>query len=365
MEFLDIGVKIKKIRKQLKMKHEELTNSNLSIESIRMIENGKRIPSETDYNTIIEGFNRRAKELGILLDIDKNYLSRTAKEDATNYCAEVLSNTNSLNDIKSIISIARHYKLNLTLAGAYKKLGDIVYSYKDYASAFRNYMNAFNCYELDNFSINYPYLYNRMGLCKLNQLEYLESLACFRFANHYSEVQRNEDIREKSFYNISLCYKKLGDIDEALKYIDIYMSVSDKRMNMMLYAYANILKANCYEAQGKIEASIQILKALIDDFTERSQPILGYIYSTIGSNYLSLGNFTKSLDYFNISERIRREADIANLSHSLIEKAFVYKKQNMYHNAILLLEEGLKLASENNDEEYKLKAYYALSDICI
>lgn len=365
MFFLTPPQKIKKLRKCLGMNQEDLSADGITRPFISLIESGKRSISYNTAKILAEKFNNRAKELGLSLEIDLYYLLRSDKEDAEIYCTEKLKNIKSTDDIDEIINIANEYKLQKILADTYLYIGDDYFKANNYLEAYVNYLKALNYYKCVNINDKEPYLYNRLGRCKVNQLEYLEALTYFSFANYYAVIQNDDNIKRMSTYNIALCNKKLGRIDTSLKYINIYLSCYNKEKDFAAYIYANIIKASCYEMQKSIDTSICILVDLLSEFDVTDDPLLGYVYNNLGELYLKKEDFDKSLDFFNKAQQIRLIKYNNNLYHTLIEKSSVYIKQKLYMQAISLLEEGLNLASLNNDMEYLTAGYIKLADIYV
>ena len=365
MEFLDIGEKLKTTRKQLKMKQAALVDDNITRAFISMIEIGKRTPSKYAAQVIIAKLRTKAKELGIKLDIDDLYLSRSAKDDAEIYCTQKLEYINLAGDIKDIIKVGEKYKLDSILALAYKHLGNTEFSDKNYIESFTDYINALGYYSNLDVTEEHPYLYNMMGRCKVNQIQFLEALTYYTFAEHYSLIQNNYVIRKKAIYNIAVCNKKLGRIKECISYIDIHLSLCDKDEDFTVYIYSNVLKSTCYEADNLFNESIELLKGLLKEFNDVSNPLLGLIYNNLGIIYLKKRMFDRSIEYFDISEKIITSVDKDNLSHTVVEKAFVYIEQGLYDLAINQLKYGMDLATESNDTAYQLKSCYTLADIYV
>ena len=363
MEFLSVGEKLKKLRKQLNMKQEDLADTNITRAFISMIEIGKRSLNRDSSLVLINKFRVKASALGIELDVDDLYLTRNAIEDAELYCIQKLQNINSIPDIKEIVQIGNIYKLGSVLALAYTQLGDTIFEERDYIGAFTSYVSALEYYRNLGITDKYPYLYNMMGRCKISQLQFTEALTYFNFADHHALLQNNQSIRNRVIYNIAVCNKKLGRIEECIKYIDIYLSICDREQDFSVYIYANILKSTCYEANNLFDKSIDLLKGLLKNFNSISEPLLGLIYNNLGILYFKEKMFDRSLEYFDISEKIRASIDKPNLSHTVIEKASIYIEQCLYEQAISILRYGLDLATEHNDIEYQLKAYHALADI--
>lgn len=363
MKFLTQGQKVKYIRKKLNMKQHELVSECITRPFISMIESGKRNLTYDVANTLIREFNKRSEELGVTLDIDTEYLLRSQSEDANIYCLGKLENYDINDVIDEVLQISNEFNLLGVKAIAYKTIGDSYFDKGNYIESFVNYTNAIDIYKDTHQDKTIPYIYWRMALCKANLLQYKEALSYFNLARHYSLIYNDTNVREISLYHIAKCYKKLNKIDLAKIHINNYLSVCNKNENFNYYVYANILKANCYETEKKFDTVIDIYNCLINEISDFKSSLLGIIYNNLGLAYFRKNDFKTSINYFEMSEKLRYEVDKANLSHTLIEKSIALSKQELYAEAIKTLELGLINAEQYSDIEYLLKGNYILADI--
>ncbi|KAA5806033.1 helix-turn-helix domain-containing protein [Thermoanaerobacterium thermosaccharolyticum] len=366
MEFLTPGEKVKKIRKMLKIKQRELQDENITRGFISMIESNRSRMSIDTAKKIAKKFNERAKELGINLNINGEYLLLTPNQEAEKYCFEKLNNNIELEhikDINEIIEISEKYELTEIKIKAYIKRADLEFENHIYKKAFLDYHEALDILvNIGNTSLQ-AFLYNKLGRCKINEGDYIEALTYFNKALYYSLQINDLKTKKNAIYNIALCYKKLNKFDAAFEYIDEYLSLIDKNEEFTHYVYINILKANCYKDKKEYEKAINLYQDLIKEVNDADITLVGYIYSNLAEIYLEQSNFDKSLECFNIAEKIRRDNDMTNLHHTLIDKANVYIKNENYNEALKLLEEGINLSYRNNDIEYILRGNYMLTDI--
>lgn len=363
MNFLTTGQKIKKIRKSLQMKQEDLATDGITRPFISMIESGRRGLSYKKAKVLAESLNKRAEELNINLYVDANYILRTPSEDALKYCSEKLIDASSISHFEDIIIISTEFNLEDISAKAHHRLGDLYFKDNIYIDAFVKYSISLDLYKgIDKRSF-YASLYNAIGKCKMKLLQYNDALFYFQRANHYSTIYSNDEIRKVSTYNLGLCFKKLNKIDSALSYLDEFLMMCDKDSNFTEYIYANTLRCTCYEIQNDIDKSLYIYNDLILQFCDQQDPLLAMLYNNLGLTYLKRKDYVKSLDYFNLAQKIRTDKDIYNLHHTIIEKSTVFIKQNFYDEAILLIKLGLEMACKLNDSEYLVKGNYLLAQI--
>ena len=363
MEFFNPAQRLKKLRKQLNMKQQDFQEVDMTRSYYSMLENGKRNLGVDTASKILEKFKIKAEQLGITLDIDEKYLMMSPMEEAKKYCLDNLKDDIDKEIAAELINIARIYKLEEVGAEVYKTLGDIKYSSRNYDEAFLNYSLSVDLYKNTNNNKNMPYLYNRLGMCKFSVLECTDSVMYFNRALYYSGIYKDEITSRYSIYNIAKCYKKLKKYDEAVHYIDAFVSICNKSSNVEDYIHAQSLKANCLEKTENIDDAILIYNELLKEIPEIGAPLKAYVYNNLGALYLKKDELLESLEYFNKSQSIRSEVDKVNLSHTLIDKSEVYIKQKLYNEAIMLITLGIDMAKIYNDSEYLLRAYYFLVDI--
>lgn len=191
-------------------------------------------------------------------------------------------------------------------------------------------------------------------------LNYTEALSFFNLSEQYAKIYNDKTILKRAMYNCAKCYVILNKTENALKNIEMFLAICNKKEDYISYINANILKANCHESMMNFNAAIDIYTALLDEITDSNNSSLGYIYNNLGLAYLNKDDFSNSLKYFNKAENFRINTDSSNLSHTLIEKSGVFIKQSLYMDAIELIESGLRLANSNADYEYLIKGNYEL-----
>jgi len=355
MKFLTPNEKIKETRKFLKMKQEDLQDVNVSRGLISMIETDQRALAKNVAIKLVEKFRKKAEELDIKFEIDENFLLRSPAEDAELYCLKKLEGTIISEDI---FEIACKFNLLEIKASFYSKKADFCLARKDYDNAFINYNDSMSIYKDIKQHEFIPHLYLQIGLCKARACKYNDALSYFNICERYSVIYKDTKTQQLVLYDLALCYKKINKFELSLETIQKYLFFSNKEDNF--YFYANILKANCYEAIGKYDIAIQIYNCLLAELSKPENPILGYIYNNLGAVYLDKGDFKTSLEYFETAEKIRDAVDQNNLCHTLIDKSEVFFRQHFYVEAIKITKLGLSSAEFYNDYEYLLKGNYSL-----
>ena len=337
------------------MKQEDLQDDNVSRGLISMIETDQRALAKNVAIKIVEKFKQKAIELHIKFEIDENFLLRSPAEDAELYC---LKNLESSIINEKILEIANKFNLLAIKASFYSKKADFCLIRNNYDEAFINYNSSISIYKDIKQHEIIPHLYWKIGLCKAKSLQYNDALSYFDICNRYSVMYKDAKTQQLVLYDMALCYKKINKFELALETIQKYLILSNKEENF--YFYANILKANCYEAIGKYDIVIEIYNCLLEELSKPEDPSLGYIYNNLGLVYLDKADFIKSLEYFEMAEKIIRNVDKSNLCHTLIEKSELFFRQKLYSKAIETIILGLREAEAYSDYEYLLKGNYNL-----
>jgi transcriptional regulator with XRE-family HTH domain len=361
MNFLTTGEKIRSLRKRMGMRQQELEDENITRAFISMIETGKRGLSKDTAKLIASKLSKKAQCVGVNLFIDENYLLRTPSEDAEIYCNDKLSNFPTNDEIDVIINIAKTYKLIRVEALANKILGDYSFKGKRNTEAFIYYLICLDLYKETSEKELLPYLYHRLGLCKLNESAYVEAISFFSRSDYYSKIYEGFSIEKDNLYYIALGCKHLGRYNEGLKYIEKYLLICDKKTESNEYARVSILKAHYYAAMGNGNKAIYLLDELIADLHSYKTELNKNIYIEASRLYLSEGHLEKSLSYLQLADNIVDNVDNIDSACVYLLKGKIYLAQKSYEEAALEANNCLRLAF--GKDELMLRAYDILIDI--
>ncbi|MEG0133992.1 MAG: helix-turn-helix domain-containing protein [Clostridium sp.] len=363
MNFFSPGEKIKIFRKKLNIKQIELEEIGVSRNYISMVESDKRNLTGKTLEKLVEFIKNKATALNINIDIDKDSLVLSREEQALNYCNDKLLSDLDLAGINQIISIGEKYKLFDILSTVYFLKGDLLYSENLFDKAIIFYYDALELYDSNTDDTIKAQLYNKLGKCKLQTLCYEEALAYF-FKCHFHLNEGTDKISyQNCIFNIAITYKKMGEFDNALLYINKLLSILNADDNLDIYIDMMILEANCYISKNEYTAAIKIYNHAINVYGSKLGTSLGYIYNNLGLIYTDINEIENAIDYFDKSIYIRQFEDTSTLSHSLINKSTVYVKLNSNDEAIDLLKNGISLAIKYGDKEYMLKGYMLLAEL--
>ena len=363
MEFLTPGEKIKKMRKQFNMVQQEFEENFMTRSYFGMIEAGKRNINGKIATSIAEKFTKKAKSLGVDLHISPEYLMMSPQEEAKQYCEDKFSKELTVEEIYDVIGITKKYVVPEVEMEAYRKLGVLYHREYKYLDAFIAFSNALDIAKnIDEKQIQ-AYLFNMLGASKYANMEYIEALVYFEKANSYASIYKDDNIEIKTLFNIALCYKKLSKFDKAIKYADICLGKIDDKQDPDKYIHANMIKFNNFGEMGDYDKALKVGEELLTWIDDKNGITAAFIYNNIANLYLDKGIVSKSMEYFNKAQEIRKSKEPDKLSHTIIDKSRAYIKQGMNEEAAMLLQLGIDMTMKYNDQGYLLRAYYYLIEV--
>ncbi|MEW8994011.1 helix-turn-helix domain-containing protein [Clostridium sp.] len=365
MDFLSPGKRLKALRQQLNIKQVELEEIGVSRNYISMVESDKRNLTGETLENFLKFMQNKADELETNINLDVNYLLLPEKEEARNYCNMKLDSTLGHRYLDEVIKIGEKYKLEDILLKSYLLKGNLLYDENSFNTAFIYYYKILEIYNDNKDNTNKSLAYIKLSKCKIMALSYEEALAYLFKAYSYCKEFNDTTNLTNCLYNIALSYKKLGEYDNALIYIDELLNLCDCDNNLTLYIITIILKCNCYLNKKDYHLALTIYFDILDNFSENIGIYLGMIYNNIGLIYCELNEIDKSIDYFSKAISFRKVHDIERVNHSIIDMSSLYVKENSYDKAIELLYESIALSEKYSDMEFTIKGYLVLEDIYI
>jgi len=363
LDFLSPGKRLKALRQQLNIKQVELEEIGVSRNYISMVESDKRNLTGETLSNFLKFMQNKADELETNINLDVNYLLLPEKEEARNYCNMKLDSTLSHKDLDEVIKIGEKYKLEDILLKSYLLKGNLLYDENSYNTAFIYYYKILEIYNDNKDNSNKSFVYIKLSKCKIMTLSYEEALTYLFKAYSYCKEFNEKTNLENCLYNIALSYKKLGEYDNTLIYIDELLNLCDANHDFDMYISAIILKCNCYLNKKDYYLALTIYFDILDNFSENIGIYLGMIYNNIGLIYCELNEIDKSIDYFSKAIDFRKIHDIECLDRSIIDMSYIYVKENSYEKAIELLYEGIALSEKYSDMEFTIRGYLVLEDI--
>jgi tetratricopeptide (TPR) repeat protein len=363
MCFQTPGEKLKEIRRKLNIRQEGLEVIGVTRNFISMVESNKRKMSQDMARGAYEILEKRALELGEAIDLDCNYLALSPKEAAERYCIQMLEEIKGPQETEEIINLAAAYSLFEQQAKAYTTKANMLYDKRQYKEAIINYYNALDLYTRLKSDDNRAFLYNKMGKCKSDLLDYEEALNYFEKSYYYSIKYDCKEIRENTIFDIALTNYRMNKLDIALDYIERYISLLDIDEQIERLVDANILKTNCYIGKQEYDTAIAIYDNLIPRFQDATHKQLGLVYHNLALIYYETDLTNKALEYANRSIVIKEVASVDSLSATLILKSKIFFKLNMIDQAVMAANNALELAKQYGNNKIIIDSYHLLEII--
>lgn len=359
MDFLTPGQKIRKLRKQFGLRQHDLQDEHMTRNFISMVEKNKRGLSADSASRLAEKFNKIAEENNIQLNIDAKYFLINIQEQAREHCIYLLESASNIVDIEEIITMGKKHSLKEELGKAYLLRGDIKYDKVNYSEAFIDYNESLNIFiNLQNTDYQ-GYLYNRLGMCKLKEFDYVEGILYFTRAERFANLNNESELIIDTYYNSALCYKSLGKPEKSIEYLAKYPYNVEKEFDK--YIDANILKAKCYKDKGEIKLAIKIYSELIEEIDNSThKDYLSLIYNNLGEINLDKNEVYKALEYFEKAEDYNVDKYLPIIN---INKARTYVELEMYKDALHSIEYSIKTAKKNNQIETLISGHYLLAKV--
>lgn len=277
-EILSPGKKLKKIRKEFKIKQHEITGGEITRELISVIENEKCGFSQKAAEIISENINKICKERNIDFELTAEYLTEGVTTQANKVADEYINflNNNESNisknfseDLRKIDLFLMHQNIHEKKSLIFEKIGDLLRNQKDYNKSYTYYIKAFEHHNKFSNDVRLFNLLQKIGNVCIRLTRYNEALDF----NNTALIYKNnvpEDLIYKVFFNNALCYVNLGDYINTLNEIN-HIEKTFKNLTKQKIFKLNSLKASCYRLQNFFNDALQININLLDSLNETEQ----------------------------------------------------------------------------------------------
>ena len=209
--------------------------------------------------------------------------------------------------------------------------------------------------------------YHNKGTVQYYQKNYNEALEIYLKAAEILENSENPKQLVNTYTNIGTINASLGNYENAKKYLEKAISLSDTNEILKLQLLVNICNVY-YELKDytNYEANIFEAESLAKKYNAKS--ILSIIYTNLSNYFTDKGNDPdKALSYAKNSIRLKKELNqLQTLNVSYNNVGHSYLKKGEYNKAIIYLDSAYKGASgllksyilNNLKEAYELKGDY-------
>ena len=189
--------------------------------------------------------------------------------------------------------------------------------------------------------------YSNLGMMLNKQHEYNEALASFKRAHELIQANATDRQRAISFFNLSLCYFHLNDLDKGIHTVDSAIILASKANIRALMAQSYGLKAELIKGKKDIPRWLTVMDTAINIALQIGNPA----QAAAGFNdkceyYLSINEFFTALQY----------GEKAN-SMLLNSKKYPLLRKNYKH-----LYEAYRATGNMEKALYNLEQYTSLKD---
>lgn len=282
------GDNLKRIRKELGLKQQEIVGDDITRNLISMIENNKSPMSYTIAKVISDNINKISKEenMGVYIDTEDimNPQRMEAKSKADRYIKDmkkqIEDKTYNLDEsyLEKLEVFLNKWNIPEKKVEIYGLIGDICYYNNDLEGEYL-YLNK----SLENYYIipikddMYVIVAKLITNC-INTERYHESLRLVDL--DFIKYNKNiPNIYKANFcYNKALSYKRINMYDEAMEliyYFERHFSDDTRLLKKVM-----IVKGICYYYKNEDDKAIEVYKEIINKYGEESDEV-GLAYANI------------------------------------------------------------------------------------
>ena len=349
---------ISKYVKILNITEEELGRGIIAEDTIKLLEKGKRKLTIPTASVLVSNFNNIAEEKGILLNLSIKDLMLSEKEYVHEKCIEELNaiNTNEFNIDRylEILKAAEEFELYSIIDTVTYTIGENLYKQKKYEEAIEYLNQSLKIKEkLDNVK-EIPKVLNRIGATYFSIKDYDRAFSYINESYNQINIENVTDVelKERVLFNLALSLARIGKgkYELALIYIDELINLMDHEQE--LFIKAMIVKGNILDNLGDSEYAIKVYKEVLPRAEDKS-----LLYYNLSVTYSNMGDDEKSLDYACKLIKVKSVSIDEYTSKALIRLGNLYKKENLYKEAILMYSKAISVGKKFNKLNQMIECY--------
>ena len=313
MKVISTGEKIKKLRLDIGLNQEDLTNDEITRSLISMIENNKRSLTYKTAKIIANTLNQYYQNLG--KEITPDYLLETETQQAERLIKEELEKMQKLLDnpvpgsevaveqgFNKMIQFSKEWKLNSMIAELLETRGRFYAGTYQYNKALKDYFVALELYLKESRYDNIISVYIAIGSSHFYLSLFEQALLYFIQAeniiqNHFNTIIDVEYKIGLVYYNKMLCYRKLKDLKAVLNELSRFKELDIKDENLKLKVL--IIEGNTYRDLSSFEKAKKIYDRILKHNSAPDN--LSLVYENYAELYYSQKEYVKSLEYINLA----------------------------------------------------------------
>ncbi|GAB6087251.1 hypothetical protein [Alkaliphilus crotonatoxidans] len=377
MKIMSTGEKIRKLRTDIGLNQDDLTNDEITRSLISMIENNKRNLTYRAATVIASALNQYYPNLGkeitpdFLLETEVEQAQRLIKEELDDM-QELLKNPSQQNEaqvekgIKNLIEFAQEWKLDSVVAELQMTRGRFHYDTYQYNHALQDFFSALTYYLKKEEYDKVASLYNLIGTSHYQLMLIDQALLYFTQLEAILNFHRPDNYDRMNMallFNKILCYRRQNRHDLVLKAVGQFKEIarSDDDVNQRIA----IIEANTYRDIQHFDKAIKLYNRILKKSEKLTIDNLMLVYENIAELYEMKGDYEKSLHYINSAFEYKNIIETNYYPYLLHCKAKIYWKLNKIDEAINLINSGLMLAEKVTKIETLLDLHLLLVEIHI
>lgn len=346
------------VRQILNVTQKDLAGETLTREFISMVESEKRNMSKDVAITIMKNAINYAKERGIPLDLDEEFIARTKEEDLCKMCDELPNTTENMAFCDEIMAYAEENDYPWAKIMVTKKIGNILFVNKEISKAYEKYILCLNMIDRLNSNKMKENIYNCIGNVRFEMAQYEEALTYYNEALNYCYINNNFTIKNNIEFNLASVFFNINDFNKSLNKIE---EVLMQKLDNTLFLKFQLLKGSNYMKLDRLDEAIDGYMNLLD-YSELSEKFRSIIYNNIALCYMYNNDYDNSNRYFDLA--MVSAKFVPNLIYKiLLDKGELNKRLGKYNDAKKVLADGMSLMENIEDYKYSLKYLKQLYDI--
>lgn len=362
VKLLTPGEKIKKIRKDFKIKQNEITGGKITRNLISLIENNRANLTVSTAQIITSCINGICSERDIDFQMTPDDLLKNntiqADKKLDDIIEEINNNKSDKNfDFSNIIDKAekliKENPFMDRITDLYISLGKIFSDRKDFRKAYIFYFKVYEHLDFQKQKELYAVISVKLSYCCNNLYEFSETI---QIVNTILSVNFNLDeyVKYKLLYNLAIAQKNMNLYSDALNSLNkINESVTEDDSIFNI----ETLKANCYMELKLYKEALDIHFNLLNNYCNNNIINKLVVLSNIINNYKKSNNIAGMRKYLIVAMSLITKHDLDENNYFLDSIYYELAVSNIYidneEDALILLNKAL--LSSKSQKKYNVE----------
>lgn len=249
--------------------------------------------------------------------------------------------------LQKVLITAQKLKDNKVLASIYQNLGYYYYSVSDFQNSIASFKNALHYFNLQNKLSNSAGMTMNIGIMYFKTARLDSSLVYYKKALTIFEKLGDVKNTASAITNVALTLEEMGKNKDALDLMNNAIAKYKKSRDSSLLASAYEIVANIYDNLEQEKEHMDYLLSCMEIRERSHDPELSNSYMNLGTAYFDLNNLARSQLY--IRKAIALEEKNGNkekLAHSYSNLSAVLKETGKLDSSIYYEEKSLAIRNE-------------------